>query len=169
MSERWLQTPHTDPPGNDGLRDASPLSQALLAAIMAAVLYAALLVAIYGIISLITGQDVVTAHNVGPLLGPVMAVAACVLVFVSVLLSLRPSGGPFRLPWARSVMTAIAVFLLGPAVGAIIVAFAREDIFAGLFFFAQNVTGPFVAASALAAIPVVLLAPLMASSNNRPR
>lgn len=168
-SGRWLQTPPTDSGGNDRPRDASPLSKALLAAIMAAVLYGALLGAVYGAISLITNQDVITEQDVGPLLGPVMAASACALVFVSVLMSLRPSGGPLRLPWARSVMTAIVVYLLGPAVGAIIVSFDRGDFFAGLFFFAVSVTGPFVVASAIVAIPVVLFTPLLASSSNRPR
>lgn len=169
MSGRWLQTLPTDSGGNDGPRDASPLSKALLAAIMAAVLYGALLGAAYGMISLATNQDVITEQDVGPLLGPVMAASACVLVFVSVLMSLRPAGGPLRLPWTRSIMTAIGVYLLGPVVGAIIVAFDRGDFFAALFFFAQSVTGPFVVASAIIAIPVVLFAPLLASSSNRPR
>ncbi|MEO7123221.1 MAG: DUF6121 family protein [Lacisediminihabitans sp.] len=136
---------------------------------MAAVLYGALLGAAYGIISLVTNQDVITEQDVGPLLGPVMAGFACLLVFISVLFSLRPAGGPLRLSWVRSVMTAIGVYLLGPAVGAIIVAFDRGDMFAALFFFAQSITGPFIVASALAAIPVVLFAPLLASSTNRPR
>lgn len=136
---------------------------------MSAVLYGALLGAAYGIISLVTNQDVITEQDVGPLLGPVMAGFACLLVFVSVLLSLRPTGGPLRLPWGRSVLTAIAVYLLGPTMGAIIVAFDRGDVFAALFFFAHSITGPFIVASALAAIPVVLFAPLLASSTNRPR
>lgn len=169
MNERWPQTPRNDQPADGNSRDASPLSQALLAAIMASVLYGALLGAAYGIISLVTNSDVITEPDVGPLLGPVMAAFACALVFVSVLLSLRPTGGPFHLPLARSIITAIAVYLLGPAVGAIIVAADRGDMFAGFFFFAHSVTGPFIVASALAAIPVVLFAPLLASSSNRPR
>ena len=98
-----------------------------------------------------------------------MAASACAVVFMSVLFSLRPSGGPFRLPWARSVITAMVVYLLGPAIGAILVAIARADAFAALFFFAENATGPFVIASALIALPVVLFTPLLAAGSNRPR
>ena len=136
---------------------------------MAAVLFGALLGAVYGFISLLTGRDVITEPDVGPLIGPIMAASACAVVFVSVLFSLRPSGGPFRLPWVRSVITAIAVYLLDPAIGAILVAVDRADSFAALFFFAENVTGPFVVASALIALPVVLLTPLLAAGSNRLR
>ena len=136
---------------------------------MAAILFGALLGAAYGIISLLTGRDVIAEPDIGPLIGPAMAASACFLVFVSVLLSLRPRGGPLRLPWARSVMTAIAVYLLGPAVGAILVAIDRADAFAALFFFAESVTGPFIIASAAIAVPVVLFTPLLATSSNRPR
>lgn len=163
MNERWRQTQPAEP------RDASSLKRALLAAVMAAVLFGALLGAAYGFISLLTNRDVITESDVGPLLGPIMAASACTLVFVSVLFSLRPRGGPLRLPWARSIVTAIAVYLVGPAVGAILVAIDRADAFAALFFFAESVTGPFVIASALIAIPVVLFTPLLAGSSNRPR
>ncbi|MEO6944816.1 MAG: DUF6121 family protein [Lacisediminihabitans sp.] len=165
---RWQQTQASEPPGAP-IQDASPLSRALLAAIMASVLFGALLGAVYGFISLLTGRDVITEQDVGPLIGPIMAASACAVVFVSVLFSLRPSGGPLRLPWSRSVITAVAVYLLGPAIGAILVAIHRADMFSALFFFAESVTGPFVVASALISLPVVLLAPLLATSTNRPR
>ena len=63
---------------------------------MAMVLYGALLGCVYGFISLLTGRDVISEPDVGPLIGPVMAAVACVLVFVSVLMSLRPRSGPLR-------------------------------------------------------------------------
>ncbi len=169
MRERWPQTLPADPHSDGERRHGSPLGQAILTALMAAVFYGALLGAAYGIISLVTNQDVITVRDVGPLLGPIMAATACVLVFVSVLLSLRPRGDSPRLPWLRAVMTALIVYLFGPVVGGVIVMFDRGDGFAGLFFFAQSVTGPFIAASALAVIPVVLFAPLLASTTNRPR
>lgn len=136
---------------------------------MASVLFGALLGAAYGFISLLTSRDVITEPDVGPLIGPIMVASACAVVFVSVLFSLRPSGGPLRLPWARSVITAVIVYLLGPAVGAVLVAIDRADFFAALFFFAESVTGPFVVASAIISLPVVLFAPLLAASTNRPR
>lgn len=136
---------------------------------MAAVLFGALLGAVYGFISLLSNRDVIAEPDVGPLVGPIMAASACAVVFVSVLFSLRPSGGPLRLPWARSVITAIAVYLVGPAIGAMLVAIDRADLFSALFFFAESVTGPFVIASALIALPVVLFAPLLATGTNRPR
>lgn len=135
---------------------------------MAAVLFGALLGAVYGFISLLTGRDVISEPDVGPLIGPIMAAAACAVVFLSVLFSLRPRGGPLRLPWARSIITAAIVYLLGPFTGAVLVAIDRADSFAALFFFAESATGPFVVASALISVPVVLFTPLLAGSN-RPR
>lgn len=136
---------------------------------MASVLFGALLGAVYGFISLLTSRDVIAEPGVGPLVGPIMVASACAVVFVSVLFSLRPRGGPLRLPWARSVITAVIVYLLGPAVGAVLVAIDRADSFAALFFFAESVTGPFVVASAIISLPVVLFTPLLAASANRPR
>lgn len=136
---------------------------------MAAVLFGALLGAVYGFISLLTGRDVISEPDVGPLIGPIMAAAACAVVFLSVLFSLRPRGGPLRLPWARSIITAAIVYLLGPFIGAVLVAIDRADAFAALFFFAESATGPFVVASALISVPVVLFTPLLAGSSNRPR
>jgi hypothetical protein len=136
----------------------------LLAAIMAAILYGALLVCAYGFISLFSGRDVISQPDVGPLIGPVMVFVACALVFLSALLSLRPRGGPLRLPWARAITTGLAVYLLGPLVGAVLVTLSRGDVFSALLFFADNVTGPFVVASGIVAIPVLLATPLLAGS-----
>jgi Family of unknown function (DUF6121) len=134
---------------------------------MAAVLYGALLVCAYGFISLFSGRDVIRQSDVGPLVGPVMVFVACALVLVSALLSLRPRGGPLRLPWARAITTGLAVYLLGPLAGAVIVTFDRGDVFSALLFFADNVTGPFVVASAIVAIPVLLVTPLLAGNVKR--
>ncbi|MHB1171404.1 MAG: DUF6121 family protein [Lacisediminihabitans sp.] len=146
----------------------SPLKRALLAAVMATVLYGAILGFAYGVISLLTGRDVISEPDVGPLIGPVMAAVACVLVFGSVLMSLRPRRGPLRLPWGRAVTTAIAVYLLGPAVGALLVAVGRANAFSGLLFFGGNITGPFVICSAIVALPLVLAVPLLASRGQTP-
>lgn len=131
---------------------------------MAMVLYGALLGCAYGFISLLTGRDVISEPDVGPLIGPVMAAAACVLVFVSVLMSLRPRSGPLRLQWARAVTTSLAVYLLGPTVGAILVTVTHGNVFSALLFFTANATGPFVIASAILAAPVILGTPLLAST-----
>lgn len=176
MSGRWLQTPHADDRASadeeaGGNRPAGTVSlgQALLTAIMATILFVALLVAVYGVISLATGLDLISDPDISPLVGPVMAAFACVVVFVSVLQSLRPRGGSLRLPWARSITTAIALYLLGPLLGALLVTIDQADFFAGLLFFVHVATGPFIPASAVIAIPMVLFAPLLAASSNRPR
>jgi hypothetical protein len=141
----------------------------LLAAIMAAVFYGALLICAYGFISLFSGRDVIRQPDVGPLIGPVMVSVACALVFLSALLSLRPRGGPLRLPWARAVTTGLAAYLVGPAVGAILVMFSRGDVFSAMLFFADNVTGPFVIVSGIAAIPVLLVTPLLVGTAKSPQ
>jgi hypothetical protein len=43
--------------------------------------------------------------------------------------------------------------------------FSRDDVFSALLFFADNVTGPFVIASGIAAIPVLLVTPLLAGAS----
>jgi hypothetical protein len=54
-------------------------------AVFAAVLYAALLVASFGMISLFTDLEVINDPDVGSLVGPVMTVAAVLLVFTTML------------------------------------------------------------------------------------
>ena len=73
MSE--AQQPRSDPPGQ-------PRPNPALAPTLATASYLAGLVALWGFTSLILDRDVIDYEDAGPLVGPAMAVAACVVVFL---------------------------------------------------------------------------------------
>ncbi len=144
-------------------------SRALLVAVMVAVLYGAVLLAVDGILSLLLDRDVVSEPDAGPLVGPVMAVVALAIVFVSILGGLRPASGPLAVPVARAVVTATLVYLLGPLAGAIVYVMGQAQLLTGVLFFARYLASPFVIASALLALVAVLLLPLIAAARSRAR
>ncbi|MHB1234590.1 MAG: DUF6121 family protein [Microbacteriaceae bacterium] len=128
---------------------------------MATVLYGALLFCADGFLSLWTNQDVIAEPGAGPLVGPAMLLVACALVFRSVWhfvrSRLRTSGGTGRL----TVLTALAVWFLSTATGAVLYAFGRSDPFSAVFFLARHLTDPFglaAAALALATMGTVVVA-----------
>jgi hypothetical protein len=146
-------SPRSDPPGGLSLQAAS------LVAALTTVLYCAILICAYGFISLLTDREVVAVTGVGPLVGPVMVAVACALVFFAVLFSLRPPRTLLRMPWARAVGTALAVYLVAPLVGAVIVSIGHGDLVAALLFLGRSITGPFVICSAIVALLLVLVTP----------
>ncbi len=115
---------------------------------MATVLYGALLFCADGFISLWTNQDVIAEPGAGPLIGPAMLLVACALVFRSVRRfvrsGLRTSGGTGPL----ILFTALAVWFLSTATGAVLYAFGRNDPFSAVFFLARHLTDPFGLATA---------------------
>lgn len=146
-----------------------PFSRALLVAVMVTVLYGALLLAIDGVISLIADRDVVVESDAGPLVGPIMAFAALCVVFVSVLSGLRPSPGRTRIPTVRAVITGLIVYILSPAVGAIVYIFGQQQLLTGVGFFVEYLLSPFVLASTILAIITILLLPLIAVARSHAR
>ncbi|MDJ0334135.1 DUF6121 family protein [Salinibacterium sp. G-O1] len=80
-------------------------------AVFATVGYLAALIALWGILSVIVDRDVVDYPDAGTLLGPAMALAACVVTFVFVM---RASAGPK--PWRHvagaAVITTVATLLV---------------------------------------------------------
>lgn len=136
-------------------------------AVMVAVLYAAALVAVDGILSGILDRDVISETDAGPLVGPIMAFAAMCVVFISVLFGLRPVPGGIRMSVIRAIATAGFVYVLGPAVGAIVYVFGRELLLSGSDFFLKYLTSPFVAASAVLAFIAVLFLPLLSRARSR--
>ena len=125
----------------------------MLFAVLSTVLFLALLVCAWGFTSLITNRDIID-EKVGPLIGPVIAGVACVLVFAAMMVQLRNGRG-----WLVPLVTAAAVYLLPSLVASTIVALDRVDAAAGLLFFAARVTGPFIPAGAIIAGILVALAP----------
>lgn len=144
-------------------------SRALLVAAMVAVLYGALLVAIDGFMSLIFDRDVIVEEDAGPLVGPIMAMVAVAVVFVSVLGGLRPTVGRRPVPVVRAVGTFVLVYVLGPLVGSVAYALGQDQLFTGLDFFGQYLFSPFVIASAVLAGATILFLPVIATARSRAR
>jgi hypothetical protein len=134
-------------------RPSSPLI-----AIVAAVVYIALMVGSLGFLRLVTDRDAIEP-DASVLVGPSMVVAAAAVVFFLVLRGTRfPTR---RLPVGRSVLAALAVWVAGPALGAILYAAGRTEPLLAISFFFRHLIGPFAACLVLAAFAVVLLAPLL--------
>lgn len=132
-------------------------------------LYGAILVAVDGFVSLIADRDVIQESDAGPLVGPIMAVVALAIVFVSVLGGLRPTSARPAIPVARAIVTAVLVYLLGPLAGAVVYTAGQEQLLTGLLFFARYLASPFVIASAVLALVPILLLPLIGVARSRAR
>ena len=104
MSE--AQQPRSDPP--------QPRPNPALAPTLATAGYLAGLVALWGFTSLILDRDVIDYEDAGPLVGPAMAVAACVVVF---LLCLRAKRTQPALLGLLAGLVAYAAMLFVGAVG----------------------------------------------------
>lgn len=136
---------------------------------MVTVLYGAILVAVYGFISLIFDQDVISEPDAGPLIGPIMAVVALAIVFSSVLGGQRPEPGRPRIPVARALGTATSVYLLGPMFGSVVYAFGQNELLTAVLFFAHYLASPFVIASAVVALVAILLLPAIRMAGSAAR
>ena len=136
---------------------------------MATVVYGALLVAIDGFVSLLTDRPVIVEPDAGPLIGPVMAIVALLIVFFSILGGLRPTDAAPSLPVGRALVTAAAVYLFSPLVGATAYAVGQPQLLTAILFFARYLASPFIIASALLAGVVVLFLPLLGAARARAR
>jgi multisubunit Na+/H+ antiporter MnhG subunit len=137
----------------DSGRPRSPLI-----ALVAAVVYIALMVGSLGFLRLVTDRDAIEP-DASVLVGPGMVVAAAAVVFFLVLRGTRYPAR--RLPVARSVLAALAVWLAGPALGGILYAAGRIEPLLAVSFFFRHLLGPFAGCLVLAAFVVVLLAPFL--------
>jgi Family of unknown function (DUF6121) len=155
-------------PPSDPIERGS-FSRALVVAVMVAVLYGAVLLAVDGFVSLLVDRDVIIEADAGPLVGPVMAVAALAVVFVSILGGLRPSSAARKVPVGRAIGTVILVYVLGPMAGAAVYAFGQEQLLSAVLFFGRYLTSPFVIASAVIAGLTVLLLPAIGAARSRAR
>lgn len=131
---------------------------ATILAIFAAVLYLALVVAALGLISLATNLDVIIEPDAGPLVGPSMAGAAVVLVFIMMLtlgISTRPERQRVAVGFAFAAgIAAIGIFI---AVGALLYAAGDGQPFHVLTFSASMLLSPFTLAVGILAFIVVLV------------
>jgi Family of unknown function (DUF6121) len=123
-----------------------------IAPILVTVVYAALLVAGWGFTSLILDQDVITEHDAGPFLGPIMVSSACVVVWAALWgLRNRRSAG-------RTVFAAAAsVYLVMLLLGAVFYSIARGDFASIPVFIGHYAPSPFVIeAPVLAAVTILV-------------
>jgi hypothetical protein len=137
------------------------LSQAILTAVLAIVLYLALVICAWGFVSLLTDTDIIP-ERVGPLIGPIIAATATVIVFVGCLAQIRNGRG-----WLVPVVTGASVYLVPAVLGALIVVVSRADPAAGLLFFAARATTPYIPAAAVIAAVVVVLVPFASGRSVR--
>jgi hypothetical protein len=84
-------------------------------AVFATVAYLAALIAFWGVLSVIVDRDVIDYVDAGPLLGPSMVLAACLVTFLSVR-SAAIAPRPWRTAVSSAVLTLVAMLLVG-AVG----------------------------------------------------
>jgi hypothetical protein len=136
----------------------APRPRSPLIALVAAVVYVALMVGSLGFLRLVTDRDAIET-DASVLVGPSMVVAAAAVVFLLVLRGTRYPARP--LPVRRSVLAAIAVWVAGPAMGAILYAAGRTEPLLAISFFFRHLVGPFAVCLVLAAFAVVLLGPFL--------
>jgi Family of unknown function (DUF6121) len=79
------------------------------------VAYLAALITLWGVLTVVNDRDVIDYPDAGPLLGPSMVIAACVVTFISVRKA-TIAARPWRLVVGAAVTTLLAMLLVG-AVG----------------------------------------------------
>ena len=117
---------------------------------MATVLAFALIVAVDGLLSLVTDRDVIVEPDAGPLVAVAMVATVSALVFV---LCFRRA--PALVVW-RVVVAALGTVILAPLAGALVYAVVRFELAATVVFFGRYVLDQFVIATAIVAGSVVL-------------
>jgi len=131
---------------------------ATIVALFATVLYLALLVAALGLISLATNTEVIPEADAGPLVGPSMAGAAVILVFVMLLI--LGVGGPAareRVAVGWAFLTGLGAFLIFILIGAVLYAMGTGVFVQLLIFTAAQLPSPYAWATGILAVIVVLV------------
>jgi hypothetical protein len=143
-------------------------------AVFATGLYLALLIAVFGVVSLLAGVEVIGDARAGQWPGPVASAAATLLVLGCLLLI------ALRVPEARqrvAPLTALGVGVAAYLVWALFAGFSfligRGDPLGALIFFGGLLTGPFAMTAGIIAFVVALLYMLVLASRvadrGRPR
>jgi len=123
-----------------------------LARVLATITYLAALIALWGFTSLLLDRDVIVQSDAGPLLGPAMALAACVATWLSLARSGRMA------LWVRALASAVFAFAGMLLVGAVGYALSTGEPGWLLLFVANYAASPFVIGAALLSGVTVLLA-----------
>ncbi len=126
-----------------------PRGNPALASTFATAGFLAGLVAAWGFTSLLLDRDVIDYPDAGPLVGPSIAIAACVVVF---LLALRATLTP---PATLALAAGVITYLAAPFVGGIAYALRLDDFSVVWPAAVHFGIGPFVIAAAILAGLVV--------------
>ncbi|WP_100343555.1 DUF6121 family protein [Compostimonas suwonensis] len=127
--------------------------------------YGALLVAAFGILSLLTDRDVIDDPDAGPLVGPVMTVAA--ILFVLLVLVRVGRATPLARQRPRlwlSLGVGLGAYLVFALVGALAFSIGTGAVLGFLGFAFSQLISPFAVAAGVAAIVVTLLFSLILAS-----
>ncbi|GAA4160364.1 hypothetical protein GCM10022286_16260 [Gryllotalpicola daejeonensis] len=143
-------------------------------AIFASGLYLALLIAAFGVISLLTGLDVIADARAGELAGPVATGAATLFMIGCLLLiALRIPESRQRIAPLTAIGIGVGAYLVWPLFAAIAYLLGNGDPVGALLFFAQLLEGPFAITVGVAAFVIALLYMLVLASRiadrGRPR
>lgn len=131
------------PPRSERPTNLPPASNPALLPILATVTYLAALIALWGVLSLLLDRDPVDYRDAGPLLGPAMAAAACVVTWASLWRITRTRA------WSWALASLAGSFVAMLIVGAAGYAFTRSDVAWLLLAAGHFALGPFVPAAAL--------------------
>jgi len=113
--------------------------------ILATVTYLAALIAVWGFLSLLLDRDPVDYRDAGPLLGPAMAAAACVVTWASLWRITRPRA------WGRVLAALAGSFVAMLLVGAAGYAITRSGVAWLVLAAGHFALSPFVLAAAVMA------------------
>ena len=139
---------------------------ATIVAVFATVLFAALLVAAFGMVSLVTNQDVIADRSVGPLVGPTMTVAVVLLVLVMLLvLGVNTPPEKQRVAVGFALATGAGAFVLYLLTGAFLVTVGGGDAVAGVLFAGALLGNPFAITVGVLAFVVTLTYSILLASH----
>jgi hypothetical protein len=130
-----------------------PPADSRVLALLATITYGAAVIASWGFISLALDANPIAQRDAGPLLGPVMVLAACIITFVAIL-RVRPRPSPL----APALGAAASVYIGMLLVGAMGYTLVTAQLPWAVLFVGGYVTSPFIAAAALlSALDVVVV------------
>jgi hypothetical protein len=131
---------------------------AMIVAVFAAVLYLAAVVAAFGLISLVTDEEVISDPGVGPLVGPAMAAAAVALTFVMMLLvGIRTPPERQRIALGYALATGVAALGIFVVSGGLLAVLGDGHPFHLITFGAGTLLRPFAWTVGVLAFIVTLI------------
>ncbi|GAA4177710.1 DUF6121 family protein [Gryllotalpicola koreensis] len=127
-------------------------------AVFASGLFLALLIAVFGVISLLAGIEVIADPRAGELAGPVATAAATLLVIGCLLLiALRIPESRQRVAPLASFGIGVGAYLAWSLFAALAFLFGRGDPVGALIFFGGILLGPFAISAGVIAFVIALL------------